>query len=378
MNKKKILIFIDWFYPAFKAGGPIKSVSNIINSHSNQFDFSIITSSYDLNEPEPLKQIERNQWLKKNNYSIIYLDRDFQNKKNLLNLYREISPDLVYFNSLFSFKFTLLPLFILPKSQKKLLAPRGMLGKEALKIKGTKKKIFLNLMKWSKRLSYVNWHASTHLEKEEIEAVFGIKVKVWVAQNISSLAEKRPKEKSNKKVGQLKLLFFSRINEKKNILFALEVLKEVKDNRITLDIYGPIEDEAYWSACNKLIKENNLAVKYKGLLTPQDIPVSLWEYDYLFFPTKHENYGHVIAESLCSSLPVILSKNTPWLNLEEKKLGYDFDLKEKEKFVALLKTLKNQSTKEYQEFTESAFLFSKEKIVSHSVIEENYKMFTNA
>mgnify|MGYP000468774279 CR=1 FL=1 len=44
LNKPKILIFIDYFLPGYKAGGPTKSVSNIINSLTNKFDFEIIKS----------------------------------------------------------------------------------------------------------------------------------------------------------------------------------------------------------------------------------------------------------------------------------------------------------------------------------------------
>ena len=38
--------------------------------------------------------------------------------------------------------------------------------------------------------------------------------------------------------------------------------------------------------------------------------------DFLILPTKGENFGHVIAESLSASLPVIISQNTPWRNLQ--------------------------------------------------------------
>ena len=35
----KILVFIDWFTPAYKAGGPIVSVSKIIENLSFKFKF---------------------------------------------------------------------------------------------------------------------------------------------------------------------------------------------------------------------------------------------------------------------------------------------------------------------------------------------------
>ena len=51
MNKKeKVMIFIEWFYPAYQAGGPIKSVFNIIENCKNTFDFLIVSSGFEVDE----------------------------------------------------------------------------------------------------------------------------------------------------------------------------------------------------------------------------------------------------------------------------------------------------------------------------------------
>ena len=42
-TKKKVLIFIDWFLPGIKAGGPINSVSAIVNQLSTEFNFYVLT-----------------------------------------------------------------------------------------------------------------------------------------------------------------------------------------------------------------------------------------------------------------------------------------------------------------------------------------------
>ena len=49
-EKKKILIFIDWFLPGYKAGGPIQSVVNLINHLGHEYDFDVVTSNKDLGE----------------------------------------------------------------------------------------------------------------------------------------------------------------------------------------------------------------------------------------------------------------------------------------------------------------------------------------
>ena len=62
-NKKKILIFIDWFLPGIKAGGPIKSVSALVNHLNSEFDFYIITSNTDFGDKQAYKNLESNAWL---------------------------------------------------------------------------------------------------------------------------------------------------------------------------------------------------------------------------------------------------------------------------------------------------------------------------
>ena len=42
-RKIKILIFIDWFLPAYKAGGPVRSVANMIDALQDIYDFFIVT-----------------------------------------------------------------------------------------------------------------------------------------------------------------------------------------------------------------------------------------------------------------------------------------------------------------------------------------------
>jgi glycosyltransferase involved in cell wall biosynthesis len=46
---------------------------------------------------------------------------------------------------------------------------------------------------------------------------------------------------------------------------------------------------------------------------------------FLFSPTRGENYGHAIAESLFMGLPVIVANTTPWRDLFVRKLGFDFE-----------------------------------------------------
>lgn len=63
---------------------------------------------------------------------------------------------------------------------------------------------------------------------------------------MSSPVTNRTQSNTSKESGSLHLVFLSRISEKKNLLFLLRVLAHNSELSVQLDIYGPIEDKAYW------------------------------------------------------------------------------------------------------------------------------------
>ena len=140
----KILVFVDWYYPAYKAGGPIRSIINLIDHLHEEFEFYVVTSDRDLGDVRSMNQISVNKWVSLNNAKVIYLTPRSQRKRIYRSLFNEVKPHVIYFNSLFSLKFMLLPFKVLNKENVKVvIAPRGMLGKESLKIKKTKKNAHL-------------------------------------------------------------------------------------------------------------------------------------------------------------------------------------------------------------------------------------------
>jgi len=374
-NKPKILIFIDWFTPAFKAGGPIKSVSNIVNTLYTDFDFHIVTSDRDINAVKSFENIIFNQWIKENHYSIIYLTpekRDHWIKSHI----QEFEYDFYYLNSFFSKNYTIKPLLILNKfpDKKIIVAPRGMLGEASLAIKPFKKIIFIKLAKTLGYYKNVIWHATSADEEKNIITQFGSTSNINTAANISSCTIK--KQTIVKESGKLKLVFFSRISPIKNLHVALNILKELKN--VSLTIYGTLEDKVYWNECLSIIKANNLDAHYKGLINPKDVLTTLSKFHFLILPTSHENYGHVIVEALTAGCGVIISDNTPWRNLEEKKIGWDINLADKTKFIAVLKHCSLMEQEEYNTIRNNCYNFVENEINTDQEIEDTRNLFTTA
>ncbi|RYE40241.1 MAG: glycosyltransferase, partial [Sphingobacteriales bacterium] len=131
-GKKKILLFTDWYEPGFKAGGPIQSCKNIVNTLANEFDFYIFTSDRDLGDKHPYQGINTDTWLKlTNGANAFYASPSFLKSTNIRREIVELKPDIVYLNSMFSSGFSLLPLWILRSLSfdgRIILAPRGMLN----------------------------------------------------------------------------------------------------------------------------------------------------------------------------------------------------------------------------------------------------------
>jgi glycosyltransferase involved in cell wall biosynthesis len=53
-------------------------------------------------------------------------------------------------------------------------------------------------------------------------------------------------------------------------------------------------------------------VTFRGPLRPGVVRTTVGAYDALVLPTRGENFGHVIAEALSTSCPVLTTDATPW------------------------------------------------------------------
>ena len=66
----------------------------------------------------------------------------------------------------------------------------------------------------------------------------------------------------------------------------------------------------------------------------------LFEYSSLFIsPSNFENFGMSIAEALSYQLPVIISRNTPWKNIEKNNCGWLIDNNKNDIKMTLIKAL---------------------------------------
>ena len=295
-------------------------MARIVDTISDKIDLWLITRDRDLGSSNPYPKLS-GQWIRRGRSRVFYLDTGRLGQ--WLRLRRELSAirfDLLYVNSLWNPVFTAIPIVALSlgllHARKVLIAPRGELSLGALSIKTKKKRVFLNGWGPFLRSMDVTWHASSENEASEIQAVLPW-ARVGVNRDQTSLPyEPLPVTVAND--GCARLVFISRISPMKNLDLILRALPALSEP-IELDIYGPLEDRGYWSKCQSLIRQapSTAHVKYQGELAPSDVRRTFSGYDAFIFPTRGENFGHVIAESLSASCPVVCSNRTPWTSVLE-------------------------------------------------------------
>ncbi len=347
------MIFCQHFTPAFKGGGPIQSLQNLIELLRFDFEVYIFCSAKDLGDSKSMDGIIVNQWVDfSQNVRVLYADGPiYQLTKNSL---KALTFDIVYINGIFSIPFNLIPLSLaLLRKSMIVLTPHGMLQKGALSVKPFKKRIFLFGFKLMRFHRKIHWHATDNQEKDDITNVFGrglsVNVIATVPKLFSSVLKLRNKTRSS-----LRLVYLSLITEKKNLHLVLLALRQIS-TPIEFHIYGPIKDKEYWEECRELLNCSVHLIEYKGIVFPKDVQLILSNYHLFILPTKGENFGHAIYESLSVGTPVMVSPHTPWGRLQDYNAGITVSTLNSEDWAIAIKSFIDLDQEMYSVYSNGAY-----------------------
>ena len=203
------------------------------------------------------------------------------------------------------------------------LSPRGTLSPYSFQNKNMGVKWFIHHLFGKPLLKRCYIHVTSNQEAEAIGKI----VKPKSITNIPNFVKLPGRTvAANKQAGVFKLIFFSRIEEKKGLDILLDALPFVTFP-YTLTIAGD-GDSTYINTLKALAEKNGIAanmnwVGFKsddkfGMLAGQDL---------LVLPSHDENFGNVIIESLSEGTAVLVS---PFVGLAdyvtENKLGWQCEL----------------------------------------------------
>lgn len=347
--KRSVLVMLDAYLPGFRAGGPIKSVSALVESLGSEFAWHIICPDRDLGDDAPYPGVMVDQWTRVGQAAIYYASPRMLRPWNLLHLLRGCRYDMLYLNSFFSPRMSVLPAACayvgLLRQKPVLIAPRGEFSPGALAIKAWKKRPYLGMARLLGLYKACYWHLSTTRELDDLHAVFDaskgtsfVARNSFVVQDMIPAAPSRPSAAGGSASGSsLSVAFLSRISPMKNLDFALRALAQVRAP-IVFSVFGPEEDAGYVSLCRKLAQSlpANVEVRWCGAVPAAEVVETLSAHDLLLLPTRGENFGHVFVEAWLAGVPVLISDQTPWRGLEQQGVGWDLPLESAERFAEVI------------------------------------------
>lgn len=342
---RKILVFAPFYPPAYKGGGPIRTLEALVLSSPKEYDVNVMTRNVDLGETRPL-DVQADEWVVQDRAKIWYASSSAVIKRlvALRTLGRE-RADLLYVNSFFNFQMSVVPQLMravgLIRAEVLLLAPRGEFGAGALSSKAVKKRVFVALYRFCGLHRQVVWHVSSLVEEMDVRQVWGERARVVVRQNDTLLPRLSDRSgiPARREQKALALVSIGRIVEHKGLHLVLEGLRGA-DYEVELDVFGPAEDAAYLAACTSAVDSlpENVRVRFHDPLPHDEVRDTLRRHDALVMPTAGENFGHIIAEALSVACPVICSDTTPWTSVlrggggfvveERKSLAWSLALRE--------------------------------------------------
>ena len=386
---KKVLFFADWYLPGRNGGGAVTALANLVELLGDEFAFYVFTRDRDSTDAKPYAGVPLDRWVPVGRAQVLYTsDLSFRNIRRRI---RELSPDVLYLGSFFS-RLTVKALLLrrlglLPVSPV-VLAPRGEFGSGALTLKRLRKWVYFKVALPIGICRELLWHRGVRTGRganppaESSTTARGrsptfdshtlSRVRVF-SQRSTSIS------KTEKRSGQCRFVFLSRIARNKNLRFALDLLASTS-GQVDFDIYGPVDDATYWAECSARMQTlpPNVRVNYFGPIPYEAVPNTLAAYDFLLLPTLGENFGYVILEALSAGSPVIISDQSPWRNLQAVGVGWDISLSQRDAWQSAVRKCVEMDGDRYSAMSERARSFMHEWAASIDFREEHRALFQEA
>ena len=363
MQRKKVMVFCDYYLPGFKSGGGMWTVVNLVERFSDIYEFYVVTRNHDGKaDRKPYDSVVTGEWNNIGPARVFYLSPRQLTVRTFSQLLEEITPDVVFLNSVFS-----LPSITFLRTRKNerfaripvIVSPCGELSPATLKLKSLKKGLFLKYAQLSGLYRNVIWRASFETDADEIRSAIGRNVEILCAPDLppkTILPDLDLSEKPLKASGTVRFVFVSRLVRKKNLHFLLERLSTCTAGDVELDVVGPIEDKEYWKECETAAQKLPANIKL-NVLGPMSYPETLERMKSAHFfvlPTLTENFGYVFIEALACACPLLISDRTVWGDIVERGSGWTVPIEDPAAWTASLDRCVKMNQEEYSRMAKAA------------------------
>ncbi len=381
-SRPVVLVLIGVFWPGHEATGPNQSIAAMATALGSEFEFRIIARDRPIGAAAPLAASQA--WFWQSFADFRYCRPRPWGASGLREAIATTPHDVMVLNGFFDREFTIPALLMrragLVPRRPTIMSPRGEFSAGAAALAKPHKQLYLAANRRLGLLDDVIMHATVDREAEDIRRHCQWVNQILVAPNIRCLDAAFTQRDFAATSGQpLRLVFLSRIDRKKNLVYALDVLGALRVP-VVFDIFGPVSDEAYWRECQTSIAKlpGNIQVNYRGAIPNAQVAATLAGYDAFLLPTEGENFGHAIFDALAAGLPVILSDQTPWTDLERQQAGWSLPLDRPEAFAGAILELDRMNANQRLDLVQGARRLAEAAVLQGDAVARNRQMLLAA
>lgn len=323
----KILHITASYKPAYVYGGPIMSVAMLCEQlvkagHAVQVYTTTANGAAELDvitgKPIEVDSVPVTYFTRKTK------DHSHLSPALLKAVYRDAKKfDIVHIHAWWNLAVVLACFAALKRGVPVVVSPRGTLSPYSFQNKNTAVKSLIHRISLP-FLKKSHFHVTSVHEQEAVKAVVTGK-SITNIPNFVKLPPLNQDTGANASSDVFKLLFFSRIEEKKGLDILIGSLKQIT-SPYHLTIAGSGNE-------NYIHELKNLALKHQvsdqitwvGFVNKQKFDL-LSRHDLFVLPSYDENFGNAVIESLSVGTPVLISKGVGLANyVTENQLGWVCD-----------------------------------------------------
>ena len=328
----RILHVTPYFAPAFVYGGPPRSVLGLCRAlQSAGADVDVVTTTANGAEELPPSVTGQATF---DNVRVTYVPRSFPKRyfrsaalTPLLDA-RESSYDLVHLHGCWNLFGWTAARWCRRTGVPYVLSPRGMLLPWSFDHGRMRKWVSYRLVEARTLRGARFLHATSQEESDAIGALqLGAEV-VLVPNGLDDLDAPLPdrsdafRARCGVQPGDFLVLFLGRLHPKKGIEVLVEALRRLPTERVRLLVAGAGEPE-YVERLQAAARDLTLTdrVHFAGHLNGDDRRLALASADAFALTSHSENFGLSVAEAMAAGLPVVVSRNCPWPQIEAWRAG---------------------------------------------------------
>jgi glycosyltransferase involved in cell wall biosynthesis len=257
--------------------------------------------------------------------------------------------NLVYIHGVWTPSLMWAALFALYYKIPYIVAPHGMLDSWSMAYKKYKKALFWQLI-WKRIINNALFIHALNDDEKLYMAPLEIQAPIEIIPNGIFQTQIEHIKKLNEITDQTKteepyLLFLSRIQYKKGLDFLINAFAIVNQKYPQLKLYIVGPDEGFKSAIEKLIVKNNLtdSVQFKGAIYGEEKFSYIRKSEIFCLTSRQEGFSIAIIEALAVGVPVVISKDCHFPEVETYGAGHVVDLEIESIANAIIDILQNKT-----------------------------------